>query len=455
MARLTLNKLTVLAVAAVALIGCGGGGGGAATTGGGGGGGGTTLAAALEALRAGMRSGNPTLADLTALKASFDAAVTADPTSADARTGAAIVNAAVASRKILDVYGANVDDATLNNRSFPLIDSAIRLKLPNIASGDYAPTAAPIAVELLPRLVPMMGQPSQENRSDPTIWFLAGVASSAQSEVDLAIASLLAISNSAPATVVGDPSPDGAETSSNATASFGEVERKALLTQLRALRIATGVLDAYRYDLGAFTESSFALTVYGAQFANATPIAPATYAPVGTFLTLKPGGGTLLATVKGQFALVRDNGKSFADAIAARTGGDNIVSSANFSSGLLDALRSELDTFKTFADGPVAVPNFPFLATPADEFALVRIDLNQLFSAPPADFKVFLPGLEPSSDTVDVGFLGIEPNPALDRTLGGIFPDGLDSNAYFDRFTDVDPTWTLGNVLNFGMRILF
>lgn len=447
-----------------ALQACGGGGttadgtsGGTSTTGSSGGttsgttGGttGTSVADAISSLNALIRgSSAANAADLDVVRTKFIAAQTAEPANADARTGRAIVEASIAARKLLDLYGSNLTGDDIINLTSPMLETSTELTLEAIAGGRFLPRTSLIDKSKLIGLMPFLGQTDRLSDDDPTPWQIAAALNDALTYLNAAISELTVFTQDTPATVIADATPDGSETGATATASFGWVERRALLAHVSAYASMVNLITAYHYELNGFNPNQLATTAYQTQFNNEDTLGPASYVPGGNFLTLRADGPTRLNRVRDLWTAATNAGIAALDAYLTRAVGDHIIADGSTSMSLASGARSDIDQARTFFVAEQLSTDVPL----ADGVTNIAINYAALIDSPPQDLRVYFPKLILS--VVDGAYaVDVDGESNIDLTIGGIFPEGLSDLAFYLRglfgITETDT----GDIVVFGLNI--
>lgn len=437
------------------VIGCGGGGSSSSGggNGGNGGNGGTdpVLAAItdMNKLIRGEAAVNAT--SLAASKDKFITAITAQPNNVDAKTGYALIEAALSAQMLLDLYGPTYTDDDILNLGSPILDLASNMRLNSLGKGANLPQGGFVSPENLIRTLPFIGQTNRLGQAEPLPWVVANTLANSESHIGNAIALLNSIDDAAPASVIGDSSPDSGETSSTATASFGAAERKLLMAILRAWDAQCKMINAYNYSFGSFNAGAQAISSYSTYLNNGSLLLASNYLPASPFLTLKSNSATLLSDAKSQWKLSADNAVSGLNLLKARTTGDNTIEVGSYTTGGIDGTVALMNEYKTYTDGPIGSTEVLLV----DGQHSLTVDLSKLFTAPPADLKVFFPNFLPGSIDPDY-FLDPDPdtNSGLDLTLGGLIPDEIPIETMIDnRSLTVTSASTTGDVVAFGLNI--
>lgn len=410
--------------------------------------GGTTGGTAFTRLNDALRSGTTNVTTLAALSAEFDALVSASGVAEDARTGSAIVKAALVSERIFALYPTALTDVEISSLNSPLLDTLQKMRLSSIGGGQFLPTAGLIDVNQLLKVIPFLGQLERYDVDGPTPWEIQATLASSRSEIGAAISALSAIPSNAPDTLVADLTPEGAETSLNATAGFGEAERRALLGWLQCLSAQEAILRAYDWRFGTFDPNAAAITTYNTEFTAGDPLPVARYFAGSPFLTKAGVSTTALTAAKTTWKAAGDSAVLGLNAFAGRTG-DHIFATGQVNDSTVVQALANIASYQGYPDGPVSMPSVSLV----DGSVPLLIDLSVLFDTPPNDLKVFFPEL--TTYEADASSYGIEVdlNSTVDTTWAGIFPDGVDTTTFLERGDVVTSTWDRGDVMMFAWDI--
>ncbi len=448
---------------ALILWGCGGGGGGGGTAtsggstnsgnngggnnGGGNGGGNGTIDAAIADLNTKARLTTVlSISEAAALQTAFQSLVAANPANADALTGLALAEASLAAESGLVAMGGTMTDDEASQLNHPLADLFIRMRLHNIPTGSFAPFDTYADAARLIKLVPMLGYTERFDLGSPTPWAIATNMEAVRTSIANALNALNQISDSAAPTLIADATPEGSETTETATAQFGPPERAALMALLQAASAQIDLLTAYDSSTGTFPESNNAITTYSATFDSGTPITPNEFLPAPPFMDLKTDGAARLLAAEQSWLAATNKGKSALTALLNRASGDTIIPQP--SAGLVAQANQDLDAFAAPMQGSVTAQDVLL----ADNSYTLVINLNQLIHSPPASLRGFVPSL--LTTTLDTNIFGLDTdvNSAIDKTWGGIFPNGL-PDIYVGRSDIIDDSWDNGDFAAFAFRI--
>lgn len=421
------------------------------TTTGGGTTGGTTGGAAdpIAGLNSLIRTTNPTKSELAALVADFETAFTVSlPSDGTLQTAGAIAYAGYAAATIFDIFQPSLTDIEISTLNSPGLSVAQRLRLPNIGKGDIFPANAPVEVNSLIKIVPYLGQTERLTNDSPSPVEVALAFIEARPHIDRALQLLSTVSNSHTQSIA-ELNPDGSETLANATAQFGQPEREALRSVLKALRAQIRVLEAYGWDQVGFNPDTEALLAYDGVFLVQGSLTRTNYTPASPFLTRVTGYTSVLSAAQTDWREAADDGTLALNSYSGRTTGDNLFGVGDYSAGLILSSATEHSEYKTYIDGEVQCPDV--LLT--DGSNVLAVDLSILFTTPPADLKVFFPTI--NTFEVQPGEYGIEIDPAtsVNRTWGNIFPDGLPDTALVDRSAIMDTSWKKSDLVAFGVNV--